>query len=503
MNANPVDDRSITVGRSMWARYAEAATERWLAQTGGLTQEMRLFGNYLREQRYRTGLDLSDIAHDLGMPYEELVLMEQGFLKPSEIPGKSWVRLVRLLDGREQLARGLSPSSVSPSSHGVGSPLSTEDVHTTEFQGQPDRNAAPIGVARIKIIGVGGGGSNAVSRMHRQRIVGVEYVAVNTDAQHLLRTDVPEKIRIGDLLTRGLGVGGDPNVGREAAQESREEIYETLKGTEMVFLAAGMGGGTGTGAIPVIAEIAREVGALTIAVVTKPFAFEGRRRRDQADEGVAILKDHVDTLILIPNDRLSSLSDEAMTAENAFRIADDVLRQGVQSIAELVTMPGDINLDFADVKTVMKDAGPAWMAIGTARGEGRALTAARSAIASPLLDVPIEGSTRVLLNISGGPDLTLQEVHQAADFISSMVDPDANIIFGMVTDPTMEDEVRVTIIATGLPAGADTTRESLEEMLAQSLGTHIEAEDAPAPAPPSLLLDRLKFLGRQFKGDDS
>jgi len=260
-----------------------------------------------------------------------------------------------------------------------------------------------------------------------------------------------------------------------------------IKGKEKVFLACGMGGGTGTGSAPVIAEIARETGALTIATVTKPFSFEGRRRIAQAEEGIARLRSKVDTLILIPNDRLSAVSDERMTAESAFRIADDVLRQGVQAIAELVTVPGEINLDFADVKTVMSGAGPAWMAIGHGRGETRAVDAARAAMASPLLDAPIEGATRVLLNITGGGDLTLQEVQAAADFISKLVDPEANIIFGMVTDPKMDDEVRVTVIATGLAASEEGLERTLEDMLGMA-ATEDQAQRPTEDAEPGVEL---------------
>ena len=299
------------------------------------------------------------------------------------------------------------------------------------------------------VVGVGGGGCNAVSRMFRERVQGVEYVGVNTDAQALMRCEVPLRIRMGEKLTRGLGVGGDPDKGRESAEESREEIYEAIKGSDMVFIAAGMGGGTGTGAAPVVAEIAKEVEALTIGVVTKPFSFEGSKRRKLAEEGIARLKDKVDTLIIIPNDRLFAVCDERVTMENAFKMADDVLRQGVQSIAELVTVPGDINLDFADVKTVMSGAGPAWMAIGRGTGENKAADAARNAVTSSLLDVSIDGAKGILFNITGGTDLSLMEVQAAADVIRIAADPDANIFFGMVTDMKMEDEVKITIIATG------------------------------------------------------
>jgi cell division protein FtsZ len=337
------------------------------------------------------------------------------------------------------------------------------------------------GLAQVKVIGVGGGGCNAVNRMYKERVPGVEYLALNTDAQHLLRLDVPVKIRIGDKLTRGLGVGGDPAIGQAAAEESREEIYEAVRDADMVFIAGGMGGGTGTGAAAVVAEVAKETGALTIAVVTKPFGFEGRRRAKNAEDGLARLKEHVDTLIVIPNDRLTNICDETVTAENAFKIADDVLRQGVQSIAELVTVPGEINLDFADVKTIMSGAGPAWMAIGHGHGQGRAVEAAKSAINSPMLDVSIEGARGVLFNITGGSDLTLREVQQAADVIARSVDPEANIIFGMCTDLKMEDEVRVTIIATGLPTvDASTLRdESISEFLRQALGDESDLDLPP------------------------
>ncbi len=321
----------------------------------------------------------------------------------------------------------------------------------TENTYEPSQDRGRIGQADVKVLGVGGGGCNAVARMFHERIHGVEYQAINTDAQHLVQMDVPTKIRIGDKLTRGLGVGGSPEIGREAAEESRDELSEAVRGADMVFVAAGMGGGTGTGACPVVAEVAKETGALTIAVVTKPFAFEGHKRRKQAEDGIALLRERVDSLIVIPNDRLLDMCEEDVTTEAAFKLADDVLRQGVQAIAELVTVSGTINLDFADVKTIMSGAGPAWMAIGSARGEERAVEAAKAAINSPLLDVSIEGAKGVLLNVAGGSDLTLHEVHQAAEVIEQVVDPNANIIFGMVQDLKLDDEVRVTIIATGFP----------------------------------------------------
>jgi cell division protein FtsZ len=354
-------------------------------------------------------------------------------------------------------------------------------VTTMELFDNNDPAKQIDGLAQVKVIGVGGGGSNAVNRMFRDRVQGVEYLAVNTDAQHLLRLDIPVKIRIGDKLTRGLGVGGDPEIGRSAAEESREELYEAVRSADMVFIASGMGGGTGTGAAPVVAEVARETGALTIGVVTKPFGFEGRRRAKNAEDGLARLKENVDTLLVIPNDRLATMCDETITAEMAFKMADDVLRQGVQSIAELVTVPGEINLDFADVKTIMSGAGPAWMAIGTGHGDERAVEAAKGAINSPMLDVNIEGARGVLFNITGGTDMTLKEVQQAADVISRAVDPEANIIFGMVTDMKMEDEVRVTIIATGLPSiEAGSLREDgISDFLREALGDASELDLPP------------------------
>ncbi len=305
------------------------------------------------------------------------------------------------------------------------------------------------GFAQIRVIGVGGGGSNAVNRMIQANMVGIEFIAINTDAQALLLTDAPHHIRIGDKLTRGLGAGGNPSIGAKAAEENAEELYEVLKGSDMVFITAGMGGGTGTGASPVVAQIAREAGALTVGVVTKPFTFEGNKRRLAAEEGIANLKQHVDTLITVPNDRLLQVADKKMPLSEAFRLADDVLRQGIQGISDLITVPGLINLDFADVKTIMSTAGSALMAIGEASGETRALDAAHLAIASPLLDIDISGARGVLFNITGGMDLSLFEVNEAADVISRAAHPEANIIFGAVQDPKFDGKVKITVIATG------------------------------------------------------
>jgi cell division protein FtsZ len=306
--------------------------------------------------------------------------------------------------------------------------------------------------ALIKVIGVGGGGSNAVNRMIRAEMMGVEFIAVNTDAQALLQSDAPHKIRVGDKLTRGLGAGADPQVGQRAAEEDSEKIYEALKDADMIFITAGMGGGTGSGAAPVIAEIAKDLGALTVGVITKPFSFEGVRRKLVAEQFSELLKDKCDTLITIPNDRLREVVDKKTSILDAFRVVDDVLRQGVQGISDLITVPGLINLDFADVKTIMRDAGSSMMGIGIGTGESRAVEAARAAVMSPLLEVNITGARGILFNVTGGSDLGLFEVNEAAEVIKEAADPEANIIFGTVIDDRMRDEVKVTVIATGFDA---------------------------------------------------
>src|SRR3954447_9421758 len=309
-------------------------------------------------------------------------------------------------------------------------------------------------LALIKVVGVGGGGSNAVNRMVDAGLAGCEFIAINTDAQALLMCDADVKMPIGSDVTRGLGAGADPSVGRSAAEESRDELKEALKGADMVFVTAGEGGGTGTGAAPVIAEIAKhEIGALTVGVVTKPFDFEGSQRSRQAIEGVDRLREQVDTLITIPNEKLLSIVERRTSILDAFRMADDVLRQGVQGITDLITIPGLINLDFADVRTIMQDAGGALMGIGTASGESRAAEAAKMAISSPLLEESVEGATGILLNITGPRDLGLFEVNEAAEIIHSAADANANIIFGSVIDENMQDEIRVTLIATGFDMG--------------------------------------------------
>ncbi len=304
--------------------------------------------------------------------------------------------------------------------------------------------------AHIKVIGVGGGGTNAVNRMIESGLTGVDFLAMNTDRQVLNIALAPLKMQLGENLTRGLGAGGNPEIGRSAAEESKSEIKKAMDGADMVFITAGMGGGTGTGAAPVIAEIAREIGALTVAVVTKPFNFEGPRRMRLAEEGVDNLKAKVDTVIIVPNDKLLSVGDKRMTLVEAFRVADDVLRQGVQGISDIITIPGQINVDFADVKTIMSNAGSALMGIGIASGDHRAVEAAQAAISSPLLETSIEGALRVLINVTSGPDLTLAEANEAALLINELCDrKEANIIFGWVSDSGMEGQVRVTVLATG------------------------------------------------------
>ncbi|MGW8144303.1 MAG: cell division protein FtsZ [Anaerolineales bacterium] len=303
--------------------------------------------------------------------------------------------------------------------------------------------------ANIKVVGVGGGGCNAVDRMIEEGLQGVEFIAVNTDAQALMLSKAPVRVRIGDKLTRGLGSGGNPDTGRKATEESAEELYDVLRGADMVFITGGMGGGTGTGGCPIVAQISREVGALTIGVVTRPFTFEGSRRIQSAEGGISQLKEQADTLIVIPNDRLLQIVDKRANLHDAFKMADDVLRQGVQGISELITVPGLINLDFADVRTIMSEGGAALMAVGNAKGEERAREAAEKAISSDLLDITIDGARGILFNVTGGSELTLFEVNQAAAIIKETAHPDVNLIFGAVIDPTMGDELRITVIATG------------------------------------------------------
>lgn len=303
--------------------------------------------------------------------------------------------------------------------------------------------------AKIKVIGLGGGGCNAVTRMVREQIHGIEFIAMNTDAKSLAITEAPIRIQLGENCTRGLGAGGDYQVGQKAADESRDEIKEVLQGADMIFITAGMGGGTGTGAAPIVADLAKKSGALTITIVTKPFSFEGNHRIKVAEEGIRNLLEKVDTLVIIPNDRLLQLCDNKSSVDSAFKLADQVLHNGVQAITEVVTVPGLINLDFADIRAIMKDAGPAWMSIGKGSGQNRAVDAAKSALSSPLLDVSMDGATGVLFNVTGGSDLSLFEVNNAAEVIQKAVSPDANIIFGVVLNPALGNDVTLTIIATG------------------------------------------------------
>ena len=325
-------------------------------------------------------------------------------------------------------------------------------MDSTKKQHSPQDSSEESGkqpFARIKVIGVGGGGSNAVNRMIETGIQGVEFIAVNTDAQALMLAKADIRVRLGEKITRGLGAGGDPEIGRKAAEESADELYNVLKGSDMVFVTAGMGGGTGTGAAPVVSQIAKESGALTIGVVTRPFTFEGMRRMQSAETGIGKLKEHADTLIAIPNDRLLQIADKRASLQDAFRLADDVLHQGIQGISELITIPGLINLDFADVRAIMSEGGAALMAVGTGSGDEKAKKAAETAISSQLLDITIDGARGVLFNVTGGPNMTLFEVNQAAAIIRETTHPDVNMIFGAVIDPNMDDDIRITVIATG------------------------------------------------------
>jgi cell division protein FtsZ len=360
--------------------------------------------------------------------------------------------------------------------------------------------------ARIKVVGVGGGGCNAVDRMIDEGLQGVDFVAINTDAQALMLTKAQTRVRVGEKLTRGLGSGGDPEVGRKATEESVEELYSVLKGSDMVFITAGMGGGTGTGGAAVVSQIAREVGALTIGVVTRPFTFEGSRRIQSAESGIARLKEQADTLIVIPNDRLLQIVDKRANLQQAFRMADDVLRQGVQGISELITVPGLINLDFADVRTIMSEGGAALMAVGTAKGEDAARIAAEQAISSQLLDITIDGARGILFNVTGGPDLTLFDVNQAAAIIKETAHPDVNLIFGAVIDPNMKDAVRITVIATGFERTGVPRRIAetpANEQPRHSVQSHPVNVEAPiqAPAPTSRPAPR-EFQPRSFNTED-
>jgi len=357
-----------------------------------------------------------------------------------------------------QQAPPATPRQVAPKAPTAVSGLTTSVKPSAQSE---NRNQLEH-FAGIKVIGVGGAGCNAVSRMIQEGLGGVEFIAINTDAQALFLCDADQRIHIGSQATRGLGAGSAPEVGRKAIEENADEVLKALDGADMVFITAGMGGGTGTGAAPVVAELARQAGALTVAVVTKPFSFEGQRRLQMAESGIDELKKKVDTIITIPNDRLLKIVSEKENISEAFRLADDVLRNGVQGISEIITVPGRINVDFADVQTVMADAGSALLGIGIASGENRAVEAARAAISSPLLEASIDGATGVLFNITGGNDMTLIELHEAARIISEAVDPEAQIIFGSVQDERMDGEIRITVVATGFQQTAPTPLDESE-----------------------------------------
>ncbi len=364
--------------------------------------------------------------------------------------------------------------------------------------------------ARIRVVGVGGAGSNAVDRMIAEGVTGVDFIAINTDAQALLLSTAQTRVRIGEKITRGLGAGGNSEVGQKAAEESIDELYEVLKGSDMVFVTAGMGGGTGTGAAPIVASAAKEAGALTIGVVTKPFLFEGTHRAQCAEQGIDQLKEQVDTLIAIPNDRLLQLTDKRMSLNDSFKLADDILRQGIQGISELITVPGLINLDFADVRTVMSQSGAALMAVGLGEGEDRARQAAEQAVSSRLLDVTIDGARGILFNVTGGTDMSLYEVNLAASIIRETAHPEANLIFGAVVDESMSDEMRITVIATGFDYVRPSRRQVLQNQYRQeqpskepvsvAVGQQSTPEPEPEPARPRFeptSLDIPAFLRRR------
>ncbi|QIZ70975.1 cell division protein FtsZ [Oxynema aestuarii] len=394
---------------------------------------------------------------------------------------------------------GLSPKnshsegqSGFPSAVDNSNPFNNSGVYSGQNQDERVRQEdtrnneiVPSSVAKIKVIGVGGGGCNAVNRMIASELSGVEFWAVNTDAQALVQSSASQRLQVGQKLTRGLGAGGNPAIGQKAAEESRDEIAQALDNCDLVFITAGMGGGTGTGAAPIIAEAAKEAGALTVGVVTRPFTFEGRRRTGQAEEGIAALQSRVDTLIVIPNDKLLTVISEQTPVQEAFRVADDILRQGVQGISDIITIPGLVNVDFADVRAVMADAGSALMGIGVGSGKSRAREAALTAISSPLLESSsIEGAKGVVLNITGGSDLTLHEVNAAAETVYEVVDPNANIIFGAVIDERLQGEIRITVIATGFSLEPQTVAPRTTATAPQKRFSMPSASPPPPPPAP-------------------
>ena len=355
-------------------------------------------------------------------------------------------------------------------------------------------------LAELKVVGIGGGGSNAVDRMIEEHVQGVEFIAINTDAQALVRSSASTRIRIGDKATRGLGSGGQPSLGQKAAEESLDEIREAVEGADMVFIAAGMGGGTGTGGAPVVADVARETGALTVGVVTRPFDFEGSTRARYAEEGIRNLQERVDTLVMIPNQQLLSVADPKTSVTEAFALADDVLRQGIQGVSDLITQPGLINLDFNDVRAVMTESGTALMAIGEAQGEDRATEAIQQALNSPLLNVSVDGARGVLLNFTGGPDMTLHEVNEAADIVAKAAEPNANIIFGTVIDEAMEGRLQVTVIATGFQTGASEARPSRRRSSRLSSSPVVRELDFSSRSRESSEMEIPAFLRRRSEG---
>jgi cell division protein FtsZ len=407
-------------------------------------------------------------------------------------------------------APGLPGGSPNPSrTEGSSGGVSAESRSTSEryVAGVPTRERkieeiVSSGAANIKVIGVGGGGGNAVNRMIASNVAGVEFWSINTDSQALNQSEATKQLQVGQKLTRGLGAGGNPAIGQKAAEESRDEIAAALSGADLVFITCGMGGGTGTGAAPIVAEIAKEMGALTVGVITRPFTFEGRRRSHQAEEGMIALQSRVDTLIVIPNDKILSVIPEQTPVQEAFRVADDILRQGVQGISDIINIPGLVNVDFADVRAVMADAGSALMGVGIASGKSRAKEAAIAAIDSPLLESSIRGAKGVVFNITGGSDLTLHEVSIAADTIYEVVDPNANIIFGAVIDDSRQGEIQITVIATGFTGQAVVNIPTPSRTAAQSTPSNVAKtpKSEPAPSDGSKKLDIPEFLQRRRPG---
>jgi cell division protein FtsZ len=407
--------------------------------------------------------DLSDlnIFNELSDLTELLEKQEDSIQISSKVIEKA--NKVNNIQVQETPAKDISPSQQTMNHQGIYIGSSRGNMKQQSGLELELDNIMLGSVAKIKVIGVGGGGGNAVNRMIASELSGVEFWSFNTDAQALLQSSSPRRFQMGQKVTRGLGAGGNPAMGQKAAEESRDDIARALEGADLVFITAGMGGGTGTGAAPIIAEVAKEAGALTVGVVTKPFSFEGRRRTQQAEEGAEALQSRVDTLIVIPNDKLLSVVPEHTPVQEAFRVADDVLRQAVQGISDIITIPGLVNVDFADIRAIMADAGSALMGIGLGQGKSRAREAAMTAISSPLLESSIEGASGVVFNITGGEDLTLHEVNAAAEIIYEVVDPNANIIFGAVIDSRLENEVRITVIATGFSNRSSQTQPSKKQ----------------------------------------